>query len=265
MGMDIKNVTLVTAIYDIGRDKWPNYTMSYNTYLWWMRNLLFLDTNLVIYTEKKFEEQILNHRKQVDPNLEKTKLIIQELNEIDGYKLYYEPLKNLMESDEFKNKIHFQVPEMTEPLYNVIMFSKMLYILDSYQKNYFDSDLYVWMDAGGIRNDNPKKNIKWPDLNKINNLDNTKTTFFSHHNVIRFENHEQHALSQMRFIQGTAFFVPKNNVEQLCNDFKDVVFDVISKSYIGSDEKIFDITYLKNPNLYSLIKSDWREYFELFL
>ena len=57
MGMDIKNVTLVTAIYDIGRDKWPNYTMSYNTYLWWMRNLLFLDTNLVIYTEKKFENE----------------------------------------------------------------------------------------------------------------------------------------------------------------------------------------------------------------
>jgi len=50
----------------------------------------------------------------------------------------------------------------------------------------------------------------------------------------------------------------------LVNDFKDVVFDVISKGYIGSDEKIFDIVYLKNPNLYSLIKSDWREYFDMF-
>lgn len=262
--MDIKNVTLVAALFDIGRDNWDNFTMSYNTYMWWMRNLLFLDANLVIYTEEKFKNEILSYRKQVDPNLEKTKLIIQNLEDIDGYKLYYEPLKTLMESDGFKKKVHFRVPEMTKPLYNVIMFSKMLYILDSYKNNYFDSDFYIWMDAGGIRNDKPEKNIKWPDLKKINKLDNTKTTFFSHHNTIRFENHEHHALSQMRFIQGTAFFVPKNNVEQLANDFKDVVFDVISKGYIGSDEKIFDIVYLKNPNLYSLIKSDWREYFDMF-
>lgn len=258
------NITLVTAIYDIGRDKWSNYAMSYNTYLWWMRNLLFLDSNLVVYTEKKFEDEILKYRKQVDPNLEKTKLIIQELTEIDGYKLYYEPLKKLMESGEFKKKIHFQVPEMTEPLYNVIMFSKMSCILDSYQKNYFNSDLYVWMDAGGMRNDNPVKNIKWPNLDKINKLDNTKTTFFSHHSTVRVGDHEQHALSQMRFIQGGSFFVPKNNVGQLYNDFKNVVFDVISKGYVGSDEKIFDITYLKNPNFYTLIKAGWREYFDMF-
>ena len=99
--MDIKNVTLVAALFDIGRDNWDNFTMSYNTYMWWMRNLLFLDANLVIYTEEKFKNEILSYRKQVDPNLEKTKLIIQNLEDIDGYKLYYEPLTTLMESDGF--------------------------------------------------------------------------------------------------------------------------------------------------------------------
>ena len=54
--MDIKNVSIVTAIFDIGRDKWDNFTMSYHTYCWWMRSLLYLDTNLIIYTEEKFKE-----------------------------------------------------------------------------------------------------------------------------------------------------------------------------------------------------------------
>ena len=74
--MDIKNTTIVTAIFDIGRDEWDNFTMSYHTYLMWMRNILFLDTNMVIYTEEKFKKQIIDFRKEVDPTLEKTIIVI---------------------------------------------------------------------------------------------------------------------------------------------------------------------------------------------
>ena len=61
--MDIKKTALVTALFDIGRDKWDNFTMSYHTYIWWMRSLLYLDTNLIIYTEEKFKDQIMEFRK----------------------------------------------------------------------------------------------------------------------------------------------------------------------------------------------------------
>ena len=80
--MDIKKTAIVTALFDIGRDKWDNYTMSYHTYLWWMRSILFLDTNIIIYTEEKFKEQILEFRKEVDPNLEKTIIIIHIMRTI---------------------------------------------------------------------------------------------------------------------------------------------------------------------------------------
>ena len=90
--MDIKKTAIVTAIFDIGRDKWDNFTMSYHTYLWWMRNLLYLDTNLIIYTEERFKNDIINYRKEVDPNLEKTIIIIQPLESIEGYKTFFEPL-----------------------------------------------------------------------------------------------------------------------------------------------------------------------------
>jgi hypothetical protein len=263
--MDIKRTAVVTALFDIGRDNWDNFTMSYHTYIWWMRSLLYLDTNLIIYTEEKFKEQILEFRKEVDPNLEKTIIIVQPLEEIEGYKTFFEPLNRLMTSVEFKNKIHFDVPEMTKPLYNVVMFSKLFYILDSFKKGLFDADLYVWADAGVIREDNPDRNVMWPDLNKINLLDNSKVTFFCHHDYVRIDNPEFHALSQTRFIQGGSLFVPKDKVIDLCDTFKDVTLKCISDGYVGSDEKMFDFTYLLNPNEYNLIKCGWREYIDLFL
>lgn len=266
--MDIKKTAIVTAIFDIGRDKWSNFTMSYHSYLWWMRNLLYLDTNLIIYTEEKFKNDILNYRREVDPSLEKTILIIQPLESIEGYKTFFNPLNDLMSSDEFKKQIQFDVPEMTKPLYNVVMFAKLFYILDAKRKNLFDADLYVWADAGVIRIDQPEKNVKWPDIQKINELDNNKITFFCHHPYVRIGADEDsqrfHALSQTRFIQGGAVFVPKKCVEDVCDLFEQVALSCISKGFVGSDEKIFDFVYLTNPNNYNLIQCGWREYIELF-
>ena len=266
--MDIKKTAMVTALFDIGRENWDNFTMSYHTYCWWMRSLLYLDTNLIIYTEERFKNDILNYRREVDPELKKTILVLQPLSSIEGYKIFYEPLKNLMESDDFKKKIQFDVPEMNKPLYNVVMFAKLFYILDSYKKNLFDADLYVWADAGVIRKDRPDMNVKWPDIQKINLLDNNKVTFFCHHDYVGVgpsENEKMfHAFSQTRFIQGGAFFVPKKCVEEISSKFEEISLDVISKGYVGSDEKIFDFVYTLNPEKYNLIKCGWREYIDLF-
>ena len=266
MGMDIKNTSLVTAIFDIGRDKWDSFGMSYHTYLRWMRNILYLDTNIVIYTEDKFVEDIINYRKEVDPNLQKTIMVVQPLEEIEGYKKFFNPLNDLMGSEEFKSIIGFNVPEMTKPLYNVVMFAKLFYIKDASEKNYFNSDLFVWTDAGVIRETNPIKNIQWPDFEKINKLDSSKVTFFCHHSQVRIDKkkYKSHALSQMRFIQGGSFFVPKTCVNEICELFEKTVFDCINKGYVGSDEKIFDFVYLTNPDNFNLIQCGWREYIDLY-
>jgi FkbM family methyltransferase len=262
--MDIKNTVIVTALFDIGRDKWDNFTMSYHTYCHWMRNILYLDSKLIIYIDEKFKDDVIRFRKEVDPNLEKTIILVQKLEEIDGYKIFYEKLNSLMSSDAFKAKVQFDVPEMNKPLYNVVMFSKLFYILDAYNKKLFDADLYVWADAGVIRDDKPKKNEIWPDSEKINALDNSKVTFFSHHSRVSIHNKESHALSQMRFIQGGSIFVPKGCVEDICEEFKMEALNAIDSGYVGSDEKIFDFVYIKNPSKYNLIKCKWREYLDLF-
>jgi hypothetical protein len=264
MGMDIKQPILVTALYDIGRDNWERYTQSYGGYIHWMERTLSLDSKIVIYTQQRFKDEIETYRKKYDPYLDKTILIVQELEELEAYRMYNEKLNDLMFSDVFLNKSHFDVPEMTKPLYNVIMFNKVFWLKNSVDKKYFDNDMVIWIDAGGLRDSvNKYQNKTWPNLENINELNNNKITFFSHNDIFEINNKQFHSLSQIRNIQGTAFLVPSHLIDSFANEIIKTIDESIESEYIGSDEKIFDITYVRDKNNYHLIKCTWREYFDI--
>ena len=266
MGMAIKKPVIVTALYDIGRDKWEKFTQSYGGYIHWMERTLSLDNDLVIYTESKFLDEIKSYRQKYDKELKKTIFVIQELDSLEAYKRYNESLSNLMTSDVFLKKAHFDVPEMNQPLYNVIMFNKVFWIKHCVDNKFFDNDLVIWADAGGLREPvSMYQGTVWPNIEKLNELDNNKITFFSHNDPFNVTDKQWHSLSQVRNIQGTAFFVPSNLAEDLAISFDQTVKECIDSEFIGSDEKIFDITYLKDIEKYFLIKCTWREYYRLFI
>lgn len=124
--------------------------------------------------------------------------------------------------------------------------------------------MVIWVDAGGLREPVEKYvNTKWPDLEKINNLDNSKITFFSHNDVFEVNDKQFHSLSQIRNIQGTAFLAPSHLIKEFEDEIVKTIDESILSEYIGSDEKIFDITFVKNKTKYNLIKCTWREYYDI--
>jgi hypothetical protein len=146
------------------------------------------------------------------------------------------------------------------------MFNKVFWLQHTVQNKFFDNDLVIWADAGGLREKIEKyANIKWPLLDKLNTLDNNKITFFSHNDDFNIEEHDKefYALSQIRNIQGTAFIAPSHLVESLLNDFTYSIDESLERGYIGSDEKVFDFAFVRDKSKYSLIKCTWREYFNI--
>lgn len=261
----IKKPVIVMALYDIGRDNWDHFNLSYNTYLWWMKNTLSLDAKFVIFTEEKFLSTITDYRREFDPSFDNTIIVNEPLENLDSYKRYNDRLTSLMGSEEFKQKVHHgHVPEMTKPLYNIIMFNKMDFMKKTKDLSFFDCDYVIWADAGGLREDiSNYQGKKWPDIDKLNGLDVSKVTFFSHSADFSIDNAEFHAMSQIRYIQGTAFGAPKDSIDNLHTEFHKTVDECISNGFIGSDEKIFDLTYVKDKSKYQLIKCTWREYFNI--
>ena len=217
---------IVTALYDIERDKWKEYNLSIDTYLYWMNNLLQVKNKIVCYTEKLKGEIEALRPSNID---------IIELRKPVLYstlKHFYE-LNILMNSVEFKNKVVFpQVPEMCEVWYNILMFNKLRWMLDA--STITDGTHYVWVDAGCFRDEDASKyNVKWPNSAKLSD----KPMFFSHNTPVHiYKNDEDHSYK---------------------------VEACIMKGYIGSDEKIFDLMWNDNKDKIKLIKSDWRKYFDI--
>jgi len=262
----INKPVIVTSLFDIGRDTWDSYGVSYHTYLWWMKNTLSLNAKFVIYTDNKFYDEILKIRKQFDPELKNTEIIKTYLHKLPSYIKYHRRLENLMYSQEFKLKIAYEVPEMNKPLYNTVIFNKLDFIKDAKDNKYFDGDLYIWADAGGLREDlNLYKDVVWPNINEVNQvMYPNKITFFSHRPDFEITDKEYHALSQIRYIQGGSIFCPPDCIDPIHKAFNETVEESISQGYIGSEEKMLDITYIKNKELYQMITCTWREYYDLF-
>tara|TARA_B100001059_G_C17839307_1_gene590798 strand:+ start:876 stop:1667 length:792 start_codon:yes stop_codon:yes gene_type:complete len=261
----MKKPVIVTSLFDIGRDTWETFTVSYHTYLWWMKNTLSLDAKFVIYTDNRFHDKIVEMRKEFDPGLSETKVIKTYLHQLPSYLKYNRWMETLMHSEQFKSKIQHQVPEMTKPLYNTVIFNKLDFVKDAKDNNYFDGDLFIWVDAGGLRDDiNLYKGTKWPNLKTVNDIIHpNKVTFFSHRPDFSIVNKEDHALSQIRYIQGGSVFCPPSCIDPLHTSFNETVKECLTKEYIGSEEKMLDLTFIKDKKLYNLIACDWREYYNI--
>lgn len=257
---------LVVALFDIERDKWDNFNLSYETYLGWLKNTLSLDTNIIVYTEDRFVDTIIESRRAYDEQLQKTIIICQPLSQLLCYKEYLPRLGEVMDSEGFKKDDAHHVPETMKPLYNVIMFNKLNFLLHAMNSGYFDADFLVWADAGGLREEiSIYERQKWPCPQKMAALDKSKITFFSHNSPINIsEDPRSYSLSQIRNIQGTAFIAPVKVLKEFAQNFFETVDESLKSGYIGSDEKILDLTYLKDPSRYSLMHCGWREYFDLF-
>lgn len=261
------DITFCTFYFDIDRKNWDTFTVSNEMYMHWFDNLLSLDINLYILTEKKFEERILKSRQKVDPELKKTVLKIGKLEDLHAYILFNDRLEKLMFSDEFKKSLHHQgVPEMTKPLYNVLMFNKVSFLQEIIDKNPFNTEYFSWVDAGFIRGVGDIENIKkWPDPSKLM-LKKDKIKFFCINTDVKNTicDVKWHLMSQVRLLKGTVFFLHKDLILPLKEKFHYYVDQSLQNGYIGSDEKIFDLCCLNNPDLFDLFKCNWREELKLF-
>ena len=245
---------VVTALYDIGRDEWKDYNQSYNTYLHWMNNILKFKSRMVIFTESKFENKIREMRNLTDPNGEMTTYIINKIEDLEIHKIWFDKMVEVMKSNTFAKKIQFNVPEAIHPLYNIVMYNKILFLKEAL-KLHPDATHFIWTDAAGIRENIVYQNA-WPHPDK---LPTNTIMHFSHNLNFQIPNVEWHTMSQVRNIQGAVVICPSHMVEWYANEIHKTIHHCLDRNFIGSDEKMFDLVYIKNPEKFTLVKLGWRE------
>jgi hypothetical protein len=139
-------VTIVTAFFDIKREE-NGDGRSIEQYKEWMKRTLRLNCNLFIVTEEKFKDFFIENRRH-DYN---TYIKLIDFKQLHYYK-YYDRMKQIIESNEYKSKIAY--PNRVEclmPEYNIIQYSKFHCLQMAVEINKFNSSFFFWLDAGASR------------------------------------------------------------------------------------------------------------------
>jgi protein YibB len=258
----MNNYTIITAFFDIGREKWNHYTRSVDKYLYNAKRMLSLHDDMIVFIEPKFVEFVSECRKD---SKYKTNIIPININQLYWYK-YLNKIQNIMDSQEFKsNLINSNCPEVSNALYDIIMFSKTQLINLAIQNNLSVNNHYVWLDFG-IHDNMLKEHM----LNKklLNKGVNDKIKFLcrEYPKTTDLNLHTFFKSNTNRFA-GTMFSGSKEYLLKFNELLHTDIIEALNNNVIDCDQNFFSNVYVKNPNMFNLYFGDWSElitnYYEL--
>lgn len=253
------NTTLVSALLHID-DPRPRLADKHRLhYRNWVKNVLGLDVPMVFYADEQY-------RPEKWVGLSKG----SELNDLQAYKDFHAPVSTLMSSPAFLVKpFDRDGLQWTQPLYTILTFQKLYWLVETANQNPFDTDWFCWLDAGGIRH-KIEPGLKWPNTEK---LDAEKVNVFvvSKPRIIPEDKWEAHCLSHGAMIQGACIVGKKEPLEWFLRLFKNTVELCLRKGFIGSEQKMYDFCYSRHPELFAMhdasaveseVKDVWFKFFD---
>jgi len=133
--------TIVTGLFDINRVELDG--RSWNSYLNWFEKTLSINSPMVVFVEEKTYDFVKSRRK--DDN---TKIVIQSIQDLEMYK-HKDRMDEIVSTSSYKQSIKDSNRiECKNSLYTIIQFSKFEWMSIAATNNVFDSNYFIWMDAG---------------------------------------------------------------------------------------------------------------------
>lgn len=259
------NITAVTALYYLERDKWEHsgFGKNIDRYKWWLPNILSLNTNLIIFTDDHYYNHIIETKKKFESDSRKLTVIKIPLEQLEMYVKYKDSITQVMNSADFKASIAFDtVAEMLYPLYNVLIYNKVSFVKEAATLDPYNSTHYFWVDVGAFRGNIVEYyNVSWPTKKEYFH---DKVVFFSHYGWdYNLDDQKKHFLSQTRVVHGGYFIMPKQLIDAIKELVEGVLVEVLRDGYIGSEEKAFDLICKRHPEYFELVKAGWFEFYNL--
>ncbi|AYV85787.1 MAG: hypothetical protein Satyrvirus41_2 [Satyrvirus sp.] len=241
-----QNKTIVTAFFDIGRDKWNRHVRTLSEYLNDAVKNLSLDENMVIFIEEPLANFVKEHRKDF-PN--KTHIIVIKKENLPKYYLRNK-IKEIMDSPEFKKDLADPtIPEMWNPDYVLIMWSKTDLIEKAIDLDPFRSTHFCWLDFG-MRD--YSQTIKFPKIfnDKIKFLCRSMPEESDLDRIKMCKSH-------INRFAGTFFTGRKDYMLDFIKEVDKEIERCIKLNVVDNDQTIFSNVFLQNKNKFDLYFGDW--------
>lgn len=243
---------IVSGFFNIRRDKWENFKRSNEEYYYYILNFLQIRAPIVFFTEENLIPMFSIARRNVP---EKAFFISLKLENLPGMRYY----KRFEEITQDKNYISSHpnpsAPEVCQPLYNVVTNSKIELV--NAAREFVPADMYIWMDAGyshGTKNLNnffyyPMSLFNFKDKISIIQL---RDISMASKDPIAF--HRQY----IDILAGGFFAISREKVKEIRDKYYQILEEIMEKYNIKDDDQyIWTIMYMREPELFNLIKGEW--------
>lgn len=253
--------TIITALYDIDREKRGD-GRTFDEYLSWFKETLKVKTPMVIFVDESLKEFVEKNRKNLP-----TKIITESLEEVPYYYLN-DRIQEVLNDSEYKNKIG--APNRVEcklSLYNVIIYSKFPWVKRVIKDNPFNSEYFMWMDAGLSRFFGPHDvNIiePYPSKDAINALVDSKenvliqvqTSFYP--DLVNKKGFDIEDLWDARsFVMAGLWGGGSEILSKFCNLIDDVLLNKMLKNNIINNEQVaMAYVYKNNDDMFTVFENE---------
>jgi hypothetical protein len=254
--LDITNndITLVTGLWNISR-----VGRDFDHYIEHFKNFLDIPMKMFIYVPQELEYLVWEKRSK-----ENTHVRTFELNNIKDnfYAPFWDKTQEIRNNPEWLNQTgeHGWLPnspQASNEWYNPIVQSKMFMLHDAKVMNVFDTDYFLWLDAGISNTVYDKHFSSDKCLDKITPYLST-FLFLSYPYEAKDEIHgfdfkaiNKYAREEVKYVcRGGLFGGHKDFLSQANGTYYSLLQDTLNSGYMGTEESIFSIMSHLEPHIY---------------
>ncbi len=139
-------ITIVTAFFDIGREKWQGFERDNNKYVDYFRFWSRIKNNLIVYTDEITAEKVWKIREEYGLENRTKVIVIDNVNLLDEE--IFSEIQRVVSNKAFTSfRERPENPESHSAQYNYVTYLKPYFIADAVKKEYADG-MIAWMDFG---------------------------------------------------------------------------------------------------------------------
>lgn len=249
------DLTIVTGLFNLGRDKLePGFRRGFDHYIECFRKFL-THTNhlaLVVYTEKEYEHIVWDHRSR-----ENTRVVIRDLDWLRAFP-FYDQVQRIRTSPEWRGQAGWipDSPQSALELYNPLVMSKHFMLNDATIFNFFESNHYLWLDAGLSNTVNLESYIK-PDFARrvIPHLNKMMYVCFPYDGQVEVHGFPKRAMNQYAgedtkwVARGGVFGGSKDYINTINAIYYNLLNTAFNEGYMGTEESIFTLITYRHKDL----------------
>ena len=268
------NTTIVTAFFDIGRDKWNQdkrtvdfYIKSFLHYLKYPYKMVcFIDDRYIdiiysTYVDSDYKNKIFIpiNMKWLRNHIRAWTLLERE-REIMNHPIYEKYLDNRLEYTQYPNESTkkrvgvIKFPENKKPEYNIINHSKVDFVCYAIKNGFILTKYTLWSDFGYFNTQHACNE----DTFHKSVIDETKfvkdrLTFFLRNSLIENDKDALYTLVIAREVfTGTVYGGQTELFLSLQTHYHKAVDELHSKFIVDDDQHMYIRCYVKNPTLFDL-------------